>query len=168
LAEAERGDDGVDVGVVGEVHVEGLVEGKGRGRGVEGHVGLGCAGGEVVEVALEAGVDLLDIADAYTAADGGAEAVVAVELEVDAVFEALPFFVGEEVAEGAVAECDCLVGAEGLCLFAVSAATTGNESAYVVGIGYGPVVATRQGLQTLGRVGKIDILPDAACVVATC
>jgi hypothetical protein len=49
---------------------------------------------------LETGVDLFDIADTNTAASRRPKSVVAVKLEIDAVLEALPFFEGEELAEG--------------------------------------------------------------------
>lgn len=48
----------------------------------------------------------LHIADADGAAGGRLEAVAAGEGEVNAIFEADPFFVGEEVAESVVAEDD--------------------------------------------------------------
>lgn len=139
LAEAESGDDGVDVGVVREVHVDGLVKGEGGVVGVESHVGLGLAGREVVEMLLEAGVlgewlvervvgdgveglayDFLDVADTNGTTNGRTEAVVAVELEVDGVFESLPFLEGEEVAPGGIAESYSLIGAESLSLGCVS------------------------------------------------
>ena len=113
---AEGGEDGHDVGVVGEVEVEGLVEGEGGVHLVEGCVDVGGARGEVVEVIGEAGVEFFDVADADAAAAGGGEAVVAVELEVDGIFEALPFGVGEEIAPFAVAKGDGFVGAHGLGL----------------------------------------------------
>lgn len=59
----------------------------------------------------QAGEDFFDVADADGAAGGGLEVVVACEGEVEGVFEAEPFGVGEEVAEGGVAEGDGFVGA---------------------------------------------------------
>ncbi len=64
----------------------------------------------------EAGVEFFDVADANAATGGRGEAVVAVELEVDGVFEALPFFVGEEVAPFGISEGYGLVWAESLGL----------------------------------------------------
>jgi hypothetical protein len=83
LLHPQCGDDGHDVCVVAEVKVEGLVKWEGGGHGVEGCVGLGGAGGELVEVVLEPGGEFFDVPDAGGAAGGGGEAVVAVELEVD-------------------------------------------------------------------------------------
>lgn len=48
----------------------------------------------------QAGEDFFDVADADGAAGGRLEVAVAGEGEVEGVFEAEPFFVGKEVAEG--------------------------------------------------------------------
>ena len=72
-----------------------------------------CGRGE--GVVCEAGEDFLDVAYAYCAAGGGLEVVISGEGEVDAVFKIEPFLVGEEGAEGGVAESDGFVGAKGLC-----------------------------------------------------
>jgi hypothetical protein len=56
----------------------------------------------------------LHVAYTYCATGGGLEAIAAGELDVDAVFVALPLLVGEEAAEVGEAEGYGFVGAEGL------------------------------------------------------
>jgi hypothetical protein len=121
LPESERGDDGHDVRVVREIEIQGLIQREGTGLGVEGRVGLRGPWWKVVEVVCEPGTQFLDIAYSDCAAGGGAEATVAVEEQVDAVFEALPFREGEELAPFGVAVGDSFVGTEGLCLAVVLA-----------------------------------------------
>jgi len=58
--------------------------------------------------------EFFDVADADSAAGGGLEVIVSGKGKVDAVFEALPFGVREEVAPVGVAEGDGFVGAESL------------------------------------------------------
>ncbi len=65
----------------------------------------------------ETSVDLFDVSYTCGAAGWRREAVVAVELQVDCVFEALPFRVCEEVAPFGIAVGDCLVRAECLGLW---------------------------------------------------
>lgn len=65
---------------------------------------------------LQAREDLFDVADAYGAAGGALEGVVAGEGEVDAVFVAVPLFVSEEAAEVGEPEADSFVCAESLCI----------------------------------------------------
>ena len=98
---------------MGEVEVEGLIEREGGGIIVQSNVILGCGAGD--GVVCKSCEDLLDVAYAYGAPGGGLEVVISGEVEIDAVFEVLPFLVGEEGAEGGVAEGDGFVGAEGLC-----------------------------------------------------
>lgn len=98
LLQTKRRDDGHDVRVVREIKVQGLVEREGRVRLVESGVDVGRSGGEIVQVVRETGVQLLDVAYTDATAGRGSEAVVAIELQVDAVLEALPFFIGEEFA----------------------------------------------------------------------
>ena len=98
LLEPECGHDGHDVGVVGEVEVDGLVEWEGRIHLVQRRVDVGASCREVIEMALKTGVNLFHEANTYATASGGAETVVAVELQIDAVLESLPLFVGEEIA----------------------------------------------------------------------
>lgn len=62
LGEAKSCEDGYDIGVVGEVEVEGLVEREGLGIVVEGGVDLGARVAE--GVVFEAGHDFLLVADA--------------------------------------------------------------------------------------------------------
>jgi hypothetical protein len=91
----------------------------GKVEGCASRVVFTCVllGGKVVEVVGHSGVDLFDVADSGGAAGGEGEAVVAVELEVDGVFEALPFGVGEEGAPLGVAVGHGFVGPEGLGLW---------------------------------------------------
>lgn len=81
-----------------EVEVESLIEREGGGHSVESGVDLCGSRRKVVEVVGEAGVDLFYVAYTGGTACGGGETVVAVKLEIDGVFETLPFGVGEEIA----------------------------------------------------------------------
>jgi hypothetical protein len=49
---------------------------------------------------VQTGEHFLHVADADCSSSGGLEGGTAGEIEVEAVFEVLPFFVGEEAAEG--------------------------------------------------------------------
>lgn len=101
---------------------------------------------------LEAGEEFGDVADANGAAGGGLEGAAACEKEVDAVFVVFPFGVGEEAAEGGVAEGDGFVGAERL-------------RAVCVGDGPAKRVANH-GAETFGGVGEVDLRPLALGVDA--
>jgi len=57
---------------------------------------------------VQTGEHFLHVADADCSSSGGLEGGTAGEIEVEAVFEVLPFFVGEEAAEGRVAVGDLL------------------------------------------------------------
>ncbi len=85
-----------------EIKIQRLVKWKGFFVFVECCIYLRRPGWKVVEMVLEPGVDFFYVADSDGAAGGGAEGVVAVGGEVDAVFEGLPFGKGEEGAEAAV------------------------------------------------------------------
>lgn len=101
---------------------------------------------------LEPGHDFLLVADADGPSDGRAERVAAVEGQVDGVAEADPFFVGEQVAEAAVAVGDCFVGAHGLCR---------------VRVANGPFVSFYEGGEALGGVGEVVDDPFGCCVLAS-
>ena len=151
LGEAEGGQDGGDVRVVGEVKVEGLVEGEGGVLGVEGDVGL--RGGLGEEVALESVDELLDIANAHGTAGGGLEVIVARKVQVNAVFEALPFLIGEEVTPRAVAKSHSLIRTQRL------------------GVVYGrdvPLEAGRHGVEACGGVLQVYAFPDNTSIGTTC
>lgn len=145
LGEAEGGEDAAHIGVMGEVEIEGLVQGKGRVHAVKGDVDLRRGGGD--EVVVQTGEDFLNVADADSAAGGGFEVVISREGEVDAVFEALPFLVGEELAPRRVAKGNSFIGAEGL---------------RVIGVTDVPFEVAGEGLQALGCILEVDVLPDDA------
>ena len=142
LFQTQSGDDGHDVRVVAEVEVEGLVENEGAVHFVQGSIDLCTSWGQVVEVALETGVDLFDVGYTGGTPCGGCKTIVAVELHVDAVLEALPFGIAEEVAEFRVPIRNGFVGAEGLCLRRVSGCQIGRNAPYIVSVSYSPIVVS--------------------------
>ena len=133
---------------MGEVEVEGLVERESGGVVVEGEVDL--RDGVVDDVVLEPGEDLLHVADSDCASRRGLKAVAPCEVEVDGVFVTLPFFEGEEVAEGGVAEGDGFVGAHAL---------------RVVGVGYCPVESWSVWAEAFCGVCEVDVIPFYGCVI---
>jgi hypothetical protein len=101
---------------VREIEVDGLVQGEGYSVVVECYVDLAARVAQ--SVVLEAGERFLDVAYADCATCGRLEGGAAGEVEVEGIFEADPFVVGEEVAEGGIAVGDLLllvelVGREG-------------------------------------------------------
>lgn len=123
LREAKSDQDAEDAGVVAEIEVEGLVGGEGECVVVEGGVDLGE--GRADNVVLHAGEDFADVAclmgwldvvclgrergrgrgkgkrrptNADCTTDGRGKAGAGLEGDVEGVFVAFPFFVGEETA----------------------------------------------------------------------
>ena len=111
--------------------LQGLIEREGAVHFVESSIDLGAAGWQVVEVGLKTSVKFFDVADTHAATGGGGEAVVAIELEVDCVFEAEPFFVSEKVTPFGIAVGHCFVGTECLCLDVVSGGSGFGEEAII-------------------------------------
>lgn len=107
MSEAESGENACNVGIMGEVEVEGLIEGKGHSIVIEGDIILSSGARDCV--VGQAREDFFNVADADCAACRRLEVVVACEVKVNGVFKALPFGVGEEIAEGAVSIGHCLI-----------------------------------------------------------
>lgn len=92
------------------VHIERLVEGECGLVVVVGVVDAGVAG--VDEFALQSRGEFQDVADALGAAGGGAEAVVAVEFDIDGVGIIAPFLLSEEGTESRGSQGGGFVGTE--------------------------------------------------------
>lgn len=86
------------------------MEGESRLVVVVGVVDAGVAG--VDEFALQSCGEFQDVADALGAAGGRAEAVIAVEFDVDGVGVIAPFLLGEEGTEGGGAQGGGFIGTE--------------------------------------------------------
>jgi hypothetical protein len=117
-----------------EVKIQSLVEWKGIRVISIGDIGICLTRGEVVDMALEAGILQIVSNDSArpgrrlftymffnptytnTSADWRAEAIVAVELKVNCVLETFPLFVCEQITESRIAKGNRLVGAKGLSL----------------------------------------------------
>nr|POE47189.1 ribosomal lysine n-methyltransferase set10 [Quercus suber] len=172
LGQAEGGDDGHDVGVVGEVEVQALVGGEGAVVVVERHIDLG--GRRVDGVVLQPGEDLFDVADADGAAGGRLEGVVAGEREIDGVLVALPLVEGEETAEGGVTERDRLVRAQRLRIVRVGDGP-GGERQHSTNLPHcrgwsrvdSPVETRSLSGKSLGGVGEVDVGPGLGGIGAT-
>ena len=70
-----------------EVEVDVLSKRESPGHFVEGGIHVGTAGREIVYVTLESSIDLFNETNTDTSASGRREAIIPVELQVDAVFE---------------------------------------------------------------------------------
>lgn len=93
MCEAESGENRHDVCVVGEIKVDGLVQGKGGGVIVQCSVDLGA---RVTQgMVLKTGDYFLDIADSNSATSRRSEGTSTRKVKVNCVFEADPFFIGE-------------------------------------------------------------------------
>jgi hypothetical protein len=75
-----------------------------------GIVDTGVAG--VDQLGFESGRQFQNVPDTLSAAGGGSEAVVAVELDVDVVFEVFPLLFGEQRAERRGTKTGIFIGAE--------------------------------------------------------
>ncbi len=98
LPEPKRRQDAHDIRIMREVKIQTLVQGEGDRVVVERGVDLAARVPE--RVVLQPGERFLHVPDADGAAGGRCEGGAAGEVEVEAVFEAFPLGIGEEVAEG--------------------------------------------------------------------
>lgn len=109
LCKPESGENGDDVGLVREVEVKILIQRKGLQIVIKCYVVL--RGGRSKEMGIEARKHLFNITDTKCPGGWGLEEMVSGELESNAVLEAFPFSIGEELAPGGIAECHGLIWA---------------------------------------------------------
>ena len=192
LLEAKGCQDSGNVRIMGEIEIQSLIKRECYGIVVQCDVGLSI--GVEEKVVLQTRQELLDVANPHSSARRRLEIVIAGKAEVDRVLESLPFFVGEEITPGRVSECHCFVGAEGLSArfssvsrtllhrvtrHSLKSLTTQWKTSprrsqtpqtvpfrrhILVHAGDIPSEARRQGLQALGSVYQVLLLPYHACV----
>ena len=168
MCQPEGSHDGHDVRVVREVKVDVLSQRKCRAHFIEGRVDVGTTGREVVQVTLKPGVYFFDETDADSSAGGGGEAVVTVELQIYAVFETFPFFIGEKVAPFGVSVLwQALAGPQLKERTTYCDRLVRTNCLGVIGVSRSPVVSSCHRLEACCRVGKVDAFPNQRGIVAT-